>query len=143
MPKISSDRLLLLDTHVWLWFVFGTADLSQPRRKMISDATATGNLRLAAISLWETAVLAFGKRVNLQKPTVQWLDEAIVGSGIAVEPLNTAVAAGAYDLPGKFHRDPADRVIVATARISGAALMTRDRRILDYAGQGHVTAIPA
>jgi len=69
--------------------------------------------------------------------------EAVSAPGLSVEPLLPQIAVEAYTLPDGFHRDPADRLIVATARVAGAALMTRDRRILDYAARGHLTAIAA
>ena len=67
----------------------------------------------------------------------------MVRSGVVVEPITPRVAAESYELPGPFHRDPADRMIVGTARLIRAALMTRDGPILDYAAYGHLTAIAA
>jgi PIN domain nuclease of toxin-antitoxin system len=81
--------------------------------------------------------------ITLGKPIMQWLDQAVTGSFVNVEPLTAQVAVESWELPDRFQRDPADRMIVATARVTGAALMTRDRRILDYAARGHLAAIAA
>ena len=95
------------------------------------------------ISLWETALLASGGRVVLGQPLAQWMMAAISAPGLSVEPLVSQVDVEAYSLPDAFHRDAAARLIVATARVVNATLMTRDQRILDYASHGHLTAIAA
>jgi len=88
-------------------------------------------------------LLASRGRIVLGKSISLWLDEAMAEPGPAIEPLNQQVAIESYALPEVFHPDPADRMIVATARVTGAVLMTRDRQILDYAARGHLTAIAA
>jgi PIN domain nuclease of toxin-antitoxin system len=143
MPRTSEPRSLLLDTHVWIWFMLASDELAVSGRNVINRAAAAGRLRIAAISLWETALLASGGRVVLGRPLVQWMTQAVSAQGLAIEPLLPQVAVEAYSLPDRFHRDPADRLIVATARVANATLMTRDRRILDYAARGHLTAIAA
>jgi PIN domain nuclease of toxin-antitoxin system len=143
MPKTSEARPLLLDTHIWLWVVAGSTELSTPARQAIDKAAAEGALRIAAISLWEIALLASRGRIVLGKSISLWLDEALAEPGPAIEPLNQQVAIESYALPEVFHPDPADRMIVATARVTGAVLMTRDRQILDYAARGHLTATAA
>jgi len=75
------------------------------------------------------------------EPIDVWLAEALADPGPIIEPLSTEVAIQSCDLPDRLHRDPADRMIVATARVTNAVLMTRDRRILDYAARGHLTVI--
>jgi len=143
MPRTSDPDLLLLDTHVWLWLVAGSADLSTGARLTIDEAAAAGTLRVAAISLWEVALLASRGRIILGKSIGLWLEEALADPGPAIDPLSPQIAVESYVLPDVFHRDPADRLIVATARVANATLMTRDQRILDYAARGHLTAIAA
>jgi PIN domain nuclease of toxin-antitoxin system len=143
MPTTSDPDLLLLDTHVWLWLVAGSPDLSTEARDTISGAAASGSLRIAAVSLWEIALLASRGRIVLGKSIGLWLEEALADPGPAIDPLSPQVAIESYALPEVFHRDPADRLIVATARVANATLMTRDQRILDYAAHGHLTAIAA
>ena len=143
MPRTSNPDLLLLDTHVWLWLVAGSADLTTEARLTIDEAAAAGALRIAAISLWEIALLASRGRIVLGKSIGLWLEEALADPGPAIDPLSPQIAVESYALPDVCHRDPADRLIVATARVANATLMTRDQRILDYAARGHLTAIAA
>src|SRR6516162_202895 len=143
MPRTSEPRPLLLDTHVWIWFMLANVELEVGGRTAINRAAASGQLRIAAISVWEAALLASRGRVVLGQPLAQWMEEAVSAPGLSIEPLLPQIAVEAYSLPDSFHRDPADRLIVATARVANASLMTRDRRILDYAARGHLTAIAA
>jgi PIN domain nuclease of toxin-antitoxin system len=143
MPRTYEHWPVLLDTHIWLWLVQGSSSLPAATRATISSAATVGNLRIAAITLWEVAMLSSRNRVELGKQAILWLDEALARSGVGVEPLSAQIAVESCELPGRFHRDPADRMIVATARVTNATLLTRDRRILDYAADGHLTAIPA
>jgi PIN domain nuclease of toxin-antitoxin system len=143
MRRTSDPVLLLLDTHVWLWLVAGSRDLSAEARDAIDRALGAGTLRIAAISLWEIALLASRGRIVLGKSIGSWLDEALADPGPAIDPLSPQIAVESHALPDGFHRDPTDRLIVATARVANATLMTRDRRILDYAARGHLTAIAA
>jgi PIN domain nuclease of toxin-antitoxin system len=132
-----------LDTHVWIWFMLANAELATGERNAINRAAASGRLRIAAISVWEAALLASRGRVALGRPLAQWITEAVSAPGLSIEPLLPQVAIEATSLPDAFHRDPADQLIVATARVTNAMLMTRDRRILDYASRGHLTVIAA
>jgi len=143
MNTISDDRTLLLDTHIWIWLMAGTGVLTAESRRIISRALGRGMLRIAAISLWEIALLAARGRILLGKSTGAWFEQALAKPGPAIEALTAPIAIESYALPDQFHSDPADRLIVATARITGAALMTRDHDILAYAARGHLAAIAA
>jgi PIN domain nuclease of toxin-antitoxin system len=143
MPSLSASHQLLLDTHVWLWLVEGDPTLNSQAREAIRRAVGLGTLRLAAISVWEVAMLAARERIVLGKPTLEWVEAALTASRIDLAPMTPEVSVDSCNLPGRFHREPADRIIVATARITGSILITRDRRILDYAAEGHVSALPA
>jgi len=124
--------LLLLDTHVWIWFMLADAELSIGGRQVINRAAASGQLRIAAISVWEAALLASRGRVALGRPLAQWITEAVSAPGLAIEPLLPQVAIDACSLPEVFHRDPADQLIVATARVYHCPLVTVDTKILAY-----------
>ena len=141
MRRTSDPDLLLLDTHVWLWLVAGSSELSIEARNMIDRAVAGGSLRIAAISLREIALLASRGRIVLGKSIGLWLEEALADPDPVIDPLGPQIAIESHALPNAFHRDPADRLIVATARVTNATLMTCDRRILDYAARGHLSAI--
>jgi len=139
----SSEPLLLLDTHVWLWEVFATGQLSSRTRALINEATGTGRLQLSMISVWEISLLAARSRIELGRPIAPWFAEAARQSRIVLEPVSVEIAIEAGNLPEGFRSDPADLIIVATARASGATLITRDRKILDYAARGHLNALRA
>ena len=143
MRRTSEPRPLLLDTHVWIWFMLADPELKICEQSVINRAAASGLLRIAAISVWETALLASRGRVTLGRPLAQWMTQAVSVPGLSIEPLLPQTAIEACSLPAAFRRDPADQLIVATARVTSATLMTRDRRILDYAARGHLTAIAA
>jgi PIN domain nuclease of toxin-antitoxin system len=143
MPRTSEARLVLLDTHIWLWLAAGTEPLSRPARDAIAVAAGGGTLRVAAMSVWEIAMLASRNRIVLGKPTAEWVEEALSAPGLALEPLSPMIAIESCQLPAGFRSDPADHLIVATARMTGATLMTRDRRILGYAAAGHLMAAAA
>jgi prevent-host-death family protein len=97
----------------------------------------------AAITAWETALLASRGRLVLGKRSILWVEEAVAASTVSILPPSPSVAVESWELPGTFHADPGDRIIVATARMAGATVLTRDRLILDYAARGHLMAIAA
>lgn len=123
--------------------MLANAELAVSGRNLINRGAASGQLRIAAISVWEAALVASHGRLALGRPLAQWITEAVSASGLSIEPFLPQVAVEAYSLPEAFQRDAADRLIVATARVANVTLMTRDRRILDYAARGHLTAIGA
>jgi PIN domain nuclease of toxin-antitoxin system len=143
MARSSESPLLLLDTNVWLWVISATGQLSPAVRTQINDTAQTGRLRLSTMSLWEISLLASRSRIELGEAAMSWIVEAEARSRIVFEPLSPEIAVEAGELPGDFRSGPADRIIVATARVTGATLATRDRRILAYAGAGHLSAIAA
>ena len=127
---MRGDRLVL-DTHVWKSYVEG-ARLSASVVKRIDAARTNGSLFIAAISVWEIAMLASKGHIKLNGPTLQWVSQAVQGSGVTVHPLEPSVAVDSAELP-VFHGDPADRMIVSTARQLAARLVTRDLKILEWA----------
>ena len=123
--------MVVLDTQVWLWWNLGTGRLRETQRQAIADNEATG-LGISAISLWEVAKLAEYKRVELPMEIGAWFDRALSGRGISVLPLTPEIAVESTTLPGEFHSDPFDQIIVATARVHGCDLVTSDRQIIRY-----------
>ena len=121
----------LLDTHILLWW-HGEGDrLSQSQRMVIAEADAEAPLLVSDISLWEVATLHGLGRIRLTIPLREWLEMAVAPPLVRRHGITPAVAAELASLPESFHRDPADRILVATARVIGATLLTRDRRILE------------
>jgi len=134
---------LLLDTHVWIWLVNGDPALGTDALAAIERAAAAGSVLVAAISVWEVAMIEAKGRIVLAKPCAQWVREALSAPGLALAPLTPEVAVESCQLPGAFHDDPADRLIVATARIEDATLVTGDKRILAYGAAGHASVLAA
>ena len=133
---------LLLDTHVWVWLMEGSPDLDESARATVGQSARGGQLIVAAISVWEVAMLERKGRLILSLPPLEWLRKALTAPGIGLSPLSPEIAVEACHLPGALHKDPADRIIVATARTESARLMTRDRTIIDYGSRGHLSVVP-
>jgi len=130
---------LLLDTHYWLWLELAAKGRIQPKiRKAIDDAAAAGNLLLSVISVWEVAMLEAKARIHLHLPCAEWVKQALAPPGPFIAPLTPEIAVESSRLPGSFHGDPADRIIVATARALHARVLTADDKILDYGAHKHV-----
>ena len=139
----KAESGIILDTHIWVWLNIGSSELSKYSISRIEQAAVSGQVYIPAIVVWEVATLRAKGRLTFKMPTRQWIEEGLSKQGINLIPLLPAIAVESTELPGDFHADPADRLIVATARIRCLPLMTRDARILEYGRQGHVTAIKA
>lgn len=122
--------MIVLDTHVWVWWVNGGNQLPQDYLALIAAKIASG-IGVSAISCWEVAKLVELGRLQLSLPVDQWLAQALQPP-VVLLPLSPEIAVGSTQLPGSFHRDPADQIIVATARFYGCHLVTVDRSIRAY-----------
>ncbi len=121
----------LLDTHVWWWAISEPHKLSRTASETIGNAGAE-EIFIASISIWEFAMMASRKRISLRIDPAEWLKYALYQVGIRVIRLEERIALESCGLPGHFHKDPADRMIVATARIHHLTLLTKDQKILAY-----------
>jgi PIN domain nuclease of toxin-antitoxin system len=128
---MSIAEPLVLDTHVWVAVAIGRPIIAPKVVRRIDAASAAGLLHVAAITLWEVARLAVDGKLKLGRPTLEWIRAAVRSTRVEVIPLLPEIAVDSTELPA-FHGDPADRMIVATARHLGATLVTRDGKILDY-----------
>ena len=138
---MPSETDYLLDTHVWVWMLEGDLRRIGPRtRASLSEAAFGGRLRVSPNSAWEIGVLVRKERIGFSVPCAQWVQRAVNAPGISLAPLTPAVAVDSSILPGEFHGDPADRMLIATARTNQATLLTMDAAILDYSRRGHVRA---
>lgn len=121
---------LLLDTHVWLWWLLGQPQLAARERGALDRLAAAGTPPgLSAISLWEAQMLAARGRLSVDAPLTHWLPTAAAPETVTVLPLDVATILALDALPKGFHGDPADRIIVATARAHGLPLATRDGNV--------------
>ena len=121
----------LLDTHILLYWFGKDSRLSKKQARTIQQASPEQPLLMADISLWEIANLYSLGRIALNLPLREWLEAATAPPLVQRIGLSPAIAAEVAGLPSTFHRDPADRIIVATAQILGATLLTHDSRIID------------
>ena len=121
----------LLDTHVLLWWLEGGKRLSRAQKRVIDRARADAPLWVSDITLWEIAVVYELGRIKLRLPLRDWLEAAVAPPLVQRVGISPPIAAELVALPPTFHRDPADRILVATARVLGATLLTRDERIVD------------
>lgn len=140
---MSVTDKLLLDTHVWVWLSLGTPGVIKPALlKRLAAADRNHPLHVSILSVWEVAQLAAKARLHLSMPTKTWVERALGHPALRLVALDRpAIAVESNELPGTFHADPADRLLVATARIGGYTLVTRDRKILDYGKAGHVNVL--
>lgn len=121
---------VLLDTHIWIWWLLGQAELSQRERDSLDAMAANGTPPgLSAISLWEAQMLVAKQRLKLTMPLSQWLTSASAPECVKIFPLDVPVILALDKLPAGFHGDPADRIIAATARTHSLSLATRDSNI--------------
>ncbi|MBW4699996.1 MAG: type II toxin-antitoxin system VapC family toxin [Aphanocapsa lilacina HA4352-LM1] len=139
MPDVHG---LLLDTHAWIWLNTGSGELTSASLERIDAEALRGQVYISVISVWELATLAAKGRITLRTSVREWVDDALSQPGIHLLPLSAAVAVESAALPGAMHADPADRILVASARLHRLVLLTRDKKILEYAGPGHLLAEP-
>jgi PIN domain nuclease of toxin-antitoxin system len=131
---MPSADVILLDTHVWLDVALGRKGNMDTRIiRKLDRAAAAGSLYVAAITPWEVAILVRRGKVRISGPVLEFITESLRETRTAVAPLEPSVVVDAVELPAWEHRDPADRMVVATARHLGGVLVTRDTEILDYA----------
>lgn len=123
----------LLDTHTPIWWLNDSNQLSAAQRRVIKSASPQSPLLVSDFSLWEVATLHNLGRIQLTIPLRGWLDKEVARPLVRRHGFTPAIAAELATLPDSFPRDPADRILVATARTFGATLLTQDGRIIDAA----------
>ena len=130
--------MIVLDTHALVWWAAGDSQLSRAARKAIEAEVQDGEILISAISAWEVAMLAKAGRLALTMDAAAWLDTVAQVPAIRFVPMDVRISVQSVDLPGEFHKDPADRIIVATARHHSVPLVSADLKIRDYS---HVQTI--
>ncbi len=122
----------LLDTHAWIWWNMVPEKLSQRVMELISNTKLYNEILLSAISPWEFSKLLEKKRVRISCDPEAWIDSALDMPKLRLVALSPVLAYRSTVLPQPFHNDPADQIIVATAREENATILTKDERILNY-----------
>ena len=124
--------MILLDTNAWLWWTKTPQVLPARVLHVVEEAALDAELVVSTVSVWEIATKSALGKLPLGCPAREWVERASQAPGLRILPLAPDVALASAELPEPFHRDPADRLIVAQARRSRATLVTADRKILDY-----------
>lgn len=129
---MGSGAVIILDTHVWIWWVHGDAALPGAYRVCVDAAERADGIGVCPISCWEVAKLVEVRRLTLPFPVAGWLQLALSYPGVQLLEFSPRVCVESTQLPGTFHRDPADQIIVATARVLDCPQVTLDGKIRAY-----------
>ena len=131
--------MIVLDTHALLWWVNGKVDQFHDKTWMLIESESKKQqLSFSAISIWEIAMLVRDNRIILDRSINEWVNQLLDSDSIKVINSDSRILCESVYLPGEFHADPADRIIVATARHFDATLISKDQKILKYS---HVKAL--
>ena len=134
--------MIVLDTHVLIWVARGDPKLGRDAVKLIEDAAGEMGLMIPAFCAWELAQIEKRQGLSFEGDTLRWFERIFAEPGFTLSPLVPAIAIDSVKMEWS-HKDPADRIIVATARHLRAPLLTADSMILKYAAAGHLEAIDA
>lgn len=143
MSEPDPSGLLVLDTHVLVWMVSNGPRLGVATARALDKASLEERLRVSAITPWEIAMLVSRGRLTLNADVMDWIGEALDLPGVRVAPLEPEIAIASTRLPFAMRPDPADRMLVATARRMGATLVTADEALLALAARGDFRAMDA
>jgi len=119
----------MLDTHTWIWWMSDSTDLSSAEREALNSLDPDHRPVISDISLWEFGNLVGMGRMEIDGTIEDWLSVAASPATVKIQPITPGIVAEMNRLPDSFHRDPADRLIVATARALNLQLATKDRKI--------------
>ena len=125
--------MIVIDTHIQVWWVEESVRLTATQRQAIENEwRQSGIIGVSAISCVEIARLAGNGLIELPTDALTWMRRLLSYPAVRLLPITPGIAVRAYSLPEPFHRDPADRILVATALEHSCPLITSDGRILDY-----------
>lgn len=130
--KNLKQHKLVLDTHVWLWAMTGDTTLTSGFRRAFEHSLKIEGVLISPISIWEIGMLVEKKRIQLDRDTMEWIEQALDTPGIKLSPMTARIAIQSTRLPGNIHGDPADRLLIATAHEENAVLVTCDEKLLQY-----------
>lgn len=124
--------MIVLDTHALVWWVTGDPTLSKKAKSAIERELAAGEILVSSISAWEIAMLVEREKLVLSMDVGSWLAAVADIEAVRFISVDPEIAVKSVELPGEFHKDPADRMIVATARKFSVSLVTKDEKIRAY-----------
>lgn len=123
--------MILLDTHIWVWWVSGGRALTPSEFELLTANEAAG-IGVSIMSCWEVAKKVEQGKLELDRDVAAWISAAIVYPGVQLLDLTPAIVVESTRLPTPFHRDPADQLIVATSRVLDIPLVTHDGKLRAY-----------
>jgi PIN domain nuclease of toxin-antitoxin system len=123
---------IVLDTHAWIWWVNGSQELSAVALRHIDTAIKNHSVFISAISAWEVALLVERNRLRLTMDVQDWIARTEALPFVKIIAIDVAIALKSVQLLGEFHKDPADRIIVATALRLGLPVISKDEKIQHY-----------
>jgi PIN domain nuclease of toxin-antitoxin system len=129
---LEKSEVVLLDTHTFVWWISNPQKLSKAARQKVDIAASQSTVHVSSISIWEIVLLVSRKRLQFSIDVEDWINRCELLPFLNFVPVDNHVAIKANRLPEPFHQDPADRMILATALILNATLVTRDEKILSY-----------
>jgi PIN domain nuclease of toxin-antitoxin system len=123
--------VILLDTHIWVWWVQGDLKLSASQQGHLTDNESAG-LGVSVVSCWEVGCLVARGKLVLPTSVEQWVLDALAYPGVRLLNVTPEIAMASTRLPDPFHKDPVDRILVATARHLDIPILTADNKIPSY-----------
>jgi PIN domain nuclease of toxin-antitoxin system len=136
------EKPILLDTHIWIWLTNGDQKVNSPKLlHYINKAVEKSRIFVSVISVWEIAMLEVKKRIALPYSCLEWVQRALRAPGTSLVTLTPEITIESTRLPGTFHGDPVDRILIATAKDMGASLATADRGILIYSREHNIEVV--
>ena len=124
--------MIVLDTHIWLWWISNPENLSTAANQAIDQAITEDGIIISSISTWEVALLVDKERLKLSIDIRDWVRKTESLPFVRFMPVDNTISLRSVTLPGQFHPDPADRIITATAMTMGLPLVTKDDKIISY-----------
>lgn len=140
---MGRERVILLDTHALIWYRAGTR-LRRAAMEAIATASRRSELAISAFSAWEIGMLCARGRVDLGMTAADYVRELFLRRDVQEVPVSAAIAVRAAELSSRFHGDPADQILLATAIDLDCPIVTRDRQIVEFVARsgGTISAIP-
>lgn len=123
--------MIILDTHIWLWWLLGDGNISDKERDQFDKLATKGLLSISWVTIWETEMLERKGRIRLEPNFSEWIKKATHPDFLVVLPIDIDVVLTQRKLPDTFHNDPADRLLVSTSILSGYQLATKDSLIIE------------
>ena len=134
---MSSIEKLTLDTHIIIWYSEGIK-LNEKQVSLIDQAKDNNSLFISSISIWEIAMLLGRGKTAFSMSLNELIDNILSIPGLNLIDLSLPILIESTSLPNYEHKDPADRLIIASVRSNGSHLMTVDEKIIDYAKRGYL-----